>query len=322
MTSGEKDRTGAAPAAETVAPFSPRHLAFVVPLILLHLGCLLVFVVGFSLPALAVFMLSSLIQVFGITAGYHRLLAHRSYRTSRAFQFVLALFGVLAGQNGPLWWVGHHRHHHSRSDTADDTHSPLRGFFWSHMGWLFSASCIPVRRHLVADLARFPELAGLERYSYLANLAFALLLFGVGEAWRGLDPAAGTSGAQLCVWGAVLSTVWAYHGIWSANSFCHRFGTRRYPTLDRSRNNFLVALWILGDGWHHNHHYCPSSARHGFLWWEIDVNFAILRLLSRLGLVWDLRLPPEDRPSRAAIGALSAAKLATVLTPSAAARER
>jgi stearoyl-CoA desaturase (Delta-9 desaturase) len=271
---------------------SPRYVAFVLPLILLHLGCGLVFVTGVSMPALAVFFVSSTIQVFGITAGYHRLLAHRSFKTSRAVQFVFALFGVLAGQNGPLWWVGHHRHHHRYADMEPDTHSPNRGFFWSHMGWLFSPTCVPVRRRLVADLARFPELVGLERYCYVANVAYAALLYGCGEGWRILDPAAAVSGFQFCVWGAIVSTVWAYHAIWSANSFCHRFGFRRFPTPDHSRNNFIVALLILGDGWHHNHHHSPTSARHGFRWWEIDVNFAILQLLSRCGLVWDLRMPP------------------------------
>jgi stearoyl-CoA desaturase (Delta-9 desaturase) len=278
-----------------VAPLSPRHLAFVLPLILLHLGCGFAFVTGVSGPALAIFLLSSGVQLFGITTGYHRLLAHRSFKTSRQFQFVLALFGVLAGQNGPLWWVGHHRHHHRYSDREQDLHSPARGFFWSHMGWLFSPYCVRVRRRLVSDLARFTELVLLERYSYAINFAYALLLYISGEVWRAADAAAGTSGFQLVVWGAVISTVCVYHAIWSANSFCHRYGSRRYVTRDESRNNFIVSLITFGDGWHHNHHHCPHSARHGFRWWEIDINFAILKLLSFLGIVWDLRMPTKPR---------------------------
>jgi len=270
---------------------SLRHLAFVLPLILLHLGCGGAFITGVSGPALAIFLLSSGIQLFGITAGYHRLLAHRSFKTSRQFQFVLALFGVLAAQNGPLWWVGHHRHHHRYSDREQDLHSPARGFFWSHMGWLFSPYCIRVRRRLVGDLARFSELVLLERYSYVVNLAYAALLYIGGEVWRVADPSAGTSGLQFVVWGAVISTVCVYHAVWSANSFCHRYGSRRYVTGDESRNNFIVSLVTFGDGWHHNHHHCPYSARHGFRWWEIDINFAMLKLLSFLGIVWDLRLP-------------------------------
>ena len=288
---GALELGGAAAEGRAVAFLSPRHIAFIVPLVLLHLGCVLVFWVGVSGPALAAFVISATLQVIGITLGYHRLLAHRSFKTSRAFQFVLATCGVLAGQNGPLWWVGHHRHHHRHSDTERDTHSPLRSFFWGHMGWLFSPACIPVRRRLVADLARFPELVRLERHAYLANGVHLALLYLGGEAVRLGYPASGASGVQFCVWGMILSTVWVYHSIWSANSICHRFGFRRYPTPDQSRNNLIVSLLTFGDGWHHNHHYCPSSARHGFLWWELDINFAILRLLSRCGLVWNLRLP-------------------------------
>ena len=279
----------AVPEIAEVTCFSARHVAFVTPLILLHLACGLVAVAGVSGVAMAVFLFTGFIQVFGITVGYHRLLAHRSFETSRAFQFVLATFGVLAGQNGPLWWIGHHRHHHRHPDREEDPHSPRAGFFWSHMGWLFSPRCVRVRRQLVADLERLSELKLLERYSYFVNLGYALLLYLLGDAAHRLG--AQTNGFQLVVWGCILSTVCAYHAIWSANSFCHRFGRRRFATRDDSRNNLLVSLLTLGDGWHHNHHHCPYSARHGFAWWEIDLNYAILRLLASLGLVWDLKLP-------------------------------
>jgi stearoyl-CoA desaturase (Delta-9 desaturase) len=293
------------PPSPGLPALSPRHIVFVTPLILLHLACGLVAFVGVSKPAVAVFFCASSVQIFGITVGYHRLLAHRAFKTSRAFQFVLALCGVLAGQNGPLWWVGHHRHHHRYADRDRDTHSPRRGLFWSHMGWLLSPACVPGRRELVPDLARFPELAWLDSYSYLANFAHATLLYLAGEGWRAIDPSAAVSGWQFVVWGVVLSTVWSYHGIWSANSVCHRFGSRRYPTRDDSRNNLVVALWIFGDGWHHNHHRYPRSARHGLRWWEIDVNYAVLVLLSRIGLVWGLRLPPQ--PARVAARSPAAA---------------
>jgi stearoyl-CoA desaturase (delta-9 desaturase) len=276
-----------------VCRFSPRHVAFIAPLILLHLGCGLVFVVGFSKPAAAAFLITSALQVFGITTGYHRLLAHRSFKTTRTFQFVLILLGVLAGQNGPLWWVGHHRHHHRHSDRDGDVHSPHEGFVWSHMGWLFSPRCVLVRHDLVRDLERCRELRLLQRFYYVFNLGYALLMYAMGEAWRYFDPLTGTSGFQLFIWGSVVSTVWVYHSIWSANSFCHRYGTRRFATRDDSRNNIVVSLLTFGDGWHHNHHFCPYSARHGFRWWEVDINFTILRLLARLGLVWGLKLPPE-----------------------------
>ncbi|MDF1586753.1 acyl-CoA desaturase [Marinimicrococcus flavescens] len=289
--SGGIKSIGAA-AGRAVGRFSPRHLAFAVPILLLHLACGLIFLTGFSGPAVAVLLASFAVQVVGITLGYHRLLAHASFKTFRPVRFVLALCGVLACQNGPLWWVGHHRHHHRHADTEEDVHSPRESFFWSHMGWLFSPDCIAVRRELVRDLARLPEMRFLERGFYPLVLAYAGLLFLLGEGWRALDPATAASGMQFVVAGSIISTVLAYHAIWSANSVCHRFGSRRFATRDGSRNNLWVAIVTFGDGWHHNHHYCPWSARHGFRWWEIDLNYLLLRALSRLGLVWDIRLPP------------------------------
>jgi stearoyl-CoA desaturase (Delta-9 desaturase) len=280
-------------AIEEVSRFSAKHIAFIVPLIFLHLSCGSVLVVGVSNVAAAAFLVASLVQTFGITTGFHRLLAHRSFKTSRAFQFILALLGVLAGQNGPLWWVGHHRYHHWHSDREADAHSPRAGFFWSHMGWLFSPRCVRIRNDLVTDLARVPELRLLEQYYYLVNLGYVLLLYVLGEVWHRFNPGAGTSGFQIVVWGGAVSTVCVYHTIWSANSFCHRYGARRFATRDDSRNNFIVALLTLGDGWHHNHHFCPYSAKHGFHWWEVDINYAILKLLAGIGIVWDLKVPPK-----------------------------
>jgi stearoyl-CoA desaturase (Delta-9 desaturase) len=279
--------------APRVEPWSPRHLVFVVPLVLLHLACGLVFVVGVSGAAVRVFLVTVVVQIFGITLGYHRLLSHRSFKTTRLFQFVLAACGALALQNGPLWWVGHHRHHHRFPDDVPDPHSPRVGLFWSHMGWLFSPDCIPTRNELVRDLAQYLELRWLNRYAYVIVFCDVALVYLLGEVLRRTDPQGGATGAQLVVWGCILSTVCTYHIIWSGNSIGHRFGTRRFPTHDDSRNNAVVALLTLGDGWHHNHHYVPYSARHGFRWWELDVNYAILKVLAWSGLVWDLKLPPK-----------------------------
>jgi len=162
------------------------------------------------------------------------------------------------------------------------------------MGWLFSPQCVRVRPEFVTDLSRVPDLVWLERHSFLINLSYSLLLYLCGEAWRAFFLHSSTGGFQLLVWGGVVSKVCVYHAIWSANSICHRHGRRRYKTRDNSQNNLLVALFTFGDGWHHNHHYCPYSARHGFRWWEVDINFAILSLLSYLGIVWDLRVPPSE----------------------------
>jgi stearoyl-CoA desaturase (Delta-9 desaturase) len=271
---------------------SVRYAAFVAPLILLHLACSLVFVVGASRVATTVFVVTCLLQLLGLTMGYHRLLAHRSFKTSRWFQFVLALLGTLAGQNGPLWWVAHHIYHHRHADQDDDIHSPRAGIFWSHMGWLFSPRIIPIRHELVTDLARLPEMRLLQNYSYVVWLVYGLLAYLLGAAWGHLDPASGVSGLQLAVWGTLLSTVFVYHGVLCLGSVAHRYGTRRFRTRDDSRNNVALAFLLLGEGWHNNHHYCPSSASMGFRWWEFDANYALLCLLARIGIVWDLKAPP------------------------------
>ena len=215
--------------ATHVERFSPRHLTFVVPLVLSHLACGLVFVVGASAVAIQLLLLTMAVQIFGITVGYHRLLSHRSFKTTRTLQFIIAAFGALAAQNGPLWWVGHHRHHHRFPDEDADMHSPRAGFFWSHMGWLFSPRCIPTKRDLVGDLERYAELRWLERYAYAIVFGYAALLYLIGEILRRTDPQADATGAQLVVWGSILSTVCVYHIVWSGNSIAHRFGTRRFP---------------------------------------------------------------------------------------------
>jgi stearoyl-CoA desaturase (delta-9 desaturase) len=283
----------AVPDTEEVSRLSARHLAFITPLVLMHLACGLVFVVGVSPLAVAVFVVTVVIQQIGLTIGYHRLLTHRSFKTSRWFQFVLAAAGTLAGQNGPLWWVAHHIHHHRYSDQDPDIHSPRAGLFWSHMGWLFSPRIIPVRHALVTDLARLPEIRWLQRCSFVVVFVYALGLYLLGATWGHGHPASGVTGWQLTVWGIVLGTVCVNHLILCLGSVAHRFGGRAFPTRDDSRNNVALGWVLFGEGWHNNHHAYPSSARMGFRPWEVDLNYAILRLLARLGIVWDLRTPPE-----------------------------
>jgi stearoyl-CoA desaturase (Delta-9 desaturase) len=285
----------AVPVVSEVAKFSGEHLAFITPLIAIHLACALVFVVGTSSVATALFVFTSAIQLFAITMGYHRLLAHRSFKTSRQFQFVLALLGTLCGQNGPLWWVAHHIHHHRYADEEEDLHSPRAGVFWSHMGWLFSPRCVRTRYELVPHLARLPEMQLLQKYHYVVPGGYLLALYALGYIWQRGDPATGVTGAQLALWGSVLSTVTTYHIIWCIGSIAHLYGTRPFETRDDSRNNAILALLLWGDGWHNNHHYYPASARVGLRWWQIDANYAILKLLERCGIVWDLKVPPRAR---------------------------
>ena len=262
--------------------------------ILLHLGCILIFWAGFSWVALGAMILSYLVRMFGITAGFHRYFSHRSYKTSRIFQFILAWIGTSSAQKGPLWWAAHHRHHHKHSDTEKDLHSPARrGFWWSHVGWILSNRFKDTNKKLVGDLLKFPELRFLNSYHLLPPIVLAAATYLFGELLNYYLPWLGTSGFQMLVYGFVVSTVLLYHGTFTVNSLAHVVGKKRFKTNDDSRNNWFISLITLGEGWHNNHHRFPSSERQGFYWWEIDVSHYCLRVLSWFRLVWDLRVPPE-----------------------------
>jgi stearoyl-CoA desaturase (delta-9 desaturase) len=219
--------------------------------------------------------------MFGITAGYHRYFSHRAYATSRPFQFLLALLAQSSGQKSVLWWAAKHRHHHLFSDTADDLHSPRQGgIFHSHLGWVFDRRHAPTDLVKVADIEAYPELRWLHRYEVLPAVVLAVACFLIA-GWPGL------------VVGFCWSTVLVYHATFSINSLAHLRGARRYLTGDDSRNNAVLALITMGEGWHNNHHAYQSSARQGFRWWEVDATYAILRLLAGVGVVRDLKQPPE-----------------------------
>jgi stearoyl-CoA desaturase (delta-9 desaturase) len=250
-----------------------------VPFIGLHLACLAVLFTGVSASALILCAATYFLRMFGITAGYHRYFAHRSFKTSRVGQFVLAWLGCSALQKGPLWWAAHHRRHHRHSDTPDDPHSPhVTTFWWSHVGWILSNDHTDTPWDDMRDWSRYPELRWLDRNHWLPGLVLAVLCWLIG-GWSGL------------ALGFLVSTVLVYHATFAINSLSHLFGSRRYDTDDDSRNNFLLALLTLGEGWHNNHHHYQSSANQGFFWWEIDISYSVLRLLSVFGLVWDLRRP-------------------------------
>lgn len=265
-----------------------------------HLMALVSLLTGFSWVALGVMLATFWVRLFGITGGYHRYFSHRSFKTTRVFQFALAWLGASAGQNGPLWWVSHHRLHHRHADTEQDIHPPgIRGFWWAHAGWVLSRRYAGYDTSVVKDLLRFPELRFLNRNHMLAPLSLGLALFGLGWWLEVMWPDLGTSRWQLVGWGLFVSTVLLYHTTFLVNSAAHTSGTRRFDTKDDSRNNWWVALLALGEGWHNNHHRFPSSERQGLLWWEIDVTHYALRLLESLGLVWDLRAPPDRALERA-----------------------
>ena len=219
-------------------------------------------------------------RMFFITAGYHRYFSHRAFKTSRVMQFILAFGGATAGQKGPLWWAAHHRHHHKYSDLPEDIHSPLRGFWWSHMGWFLCSRYRSTNFDAIKDMARYPEIRWVNRYHMLAPAALALACYAYG-------------GLSCLLIGFCLSTVITYHCTYFINSLTHLFGSRRYVTTDTSRNSFILALLTCGEGWHNNHHHYQSTASQGFFWWEVDFSYYVLKVLSWLGLVWDLRAAPQ-----------------------------
>jgi stearoyl-CoA desaturase (delta-9 desaturase) len=273
----------------------------VLPFVGMHAMCLGVLWVGVSGVALGTAALLYAVRMFAITGFYHRYFSHRAFKTSRALQFVFAAVGASSVQRGPLWWAAHHRHHHRHADTAGDIHSPVtRGFFWSHVGWFLTRRGFRTDHAAVRDLAGFPELRWLDRFDVLVPIALAAALYLLGDWLERAQPQLGTDGPQLLVWGFFVSTVVLFHATVTINSLAHRFGRRRFPTRDNSRNNWLLALLTFGEGWHNNHHHFPGSARQGFRWWELDPTYYGLRALAALGLVWDLRpVPPGLR--RAAV---------------------
>jgi stearoyl-CoA desaturase (delta-9 desaturase) len=271
-----------------------------VPYLAMHVLCLSVIWVGWSWTAVGVAAFLYGLRVFALTGFFHRYFAHRAFKTSRVCQFLFGLLGCTAVQRGPLWWAAHHRHHHAHSDDESDLHSPVQySFLFSHTGWFLTPAADPVRWKMIPDLARYPELRFLDRFDLIVHLLFAAGLYGLGALLEAFAPGLGTNGMQMLVWGFFISTVLVYHVTFLVNSLAHRWGSRRYPTRDDSRNNLLVALLTFGEGWHNNHHRYPACARQGFRWWEVDVTYYLLVMMSWLGLIWDLKPVPrrvvEDR---------------------------
>jgi stearoyl-CoA desaturase (Delta-9 desaturase) len=252
------------------------------PFALIHLACIAAIWSGITWQAIALCVALYWLRIFAIGAGYHRYFSHRSYSTGRVFQFVLGFLAQSSAQKSILWWAAKHRHHHLHSDTERDVHSPRhKGFLYSHVGWIFARQHDTVDPMKVADFARYPELMLLHKYELVPPVALGGLCLLLG-GWSGL------------VVGFVWSTLLLYHATFCINSLAHVRGSRRYLTGDDSRNNWLLALLTWGEGWHNNHHAYQSSARQGFRWWEIDPTFYILRALSWIGIVWDLKTPPEQ----------------------------
>lgn len=314
-----------APGGAEHARSQPDKVDFVrcLPFIALHLGCLGVLWVGWSWTAVLCAVGLYLVRMFAVTGIYHRYFSHKTYKTSRFGQFLLAVWGGTAVQRGPLWWAYHHRHHHQHSDEEEDKHSPhVHGFWWSHIGWITSKRNFPTDYSKVQDLVRYPELVFLNRFDALVPALFAAAIFGVGAWLHAHIPALGVTGGQLLVWGFFISTTALFHGTSCINSLAHLMGGRRFETEDDSRNSFVLAVITLGEGWHNNHHRYQAAARQGFYWWEIDPTYYALKALSWTGLIRDLkRVPPgiyeEAAGLRPAKSVPAAAAEAAVVVPAA-----
>jgi stearoyl-CoA desaturase (delta-9 desaturase) len=281
---------------ESITTTDPKEVDWlrIVPLLFLHVMCLGVFWVGWSWTAIIVALLLYIIRMFAITGFYHRYFSHKAFKTPRFWQFIFGAIGNASVQRGPLWWAAHHRHHHRFTDQKQDVHSPsCHGFWWSHIGWLTSRANFPTNYKYVAEWAQYPELCWLNRFDTVIPILLALVLYLFGAILERFAPQLGTNGMQLVIWGFFISTVVLLHATVTINSFDHMYGRRRYNTPDTSRNNALLALITLGEGWHNNHHHFAISARQGFFWWEIDMTYYLLVVMSWLGIVSDLRAVPE-----------------------------
>ncbi len=250
-------------------------------LISIHAACLAAIWTGVSVGDLVLCAVLYLVRMFGVTAGYHRYFSHRSFKTSRPAQFVLAMLAASSAQKGPLWWSSHHRHHHQHSDTVEDVHSARHYGFWrSHMLWWMDIENAGTDMNRVKDLAKNRELLWLERWHALPVAALALGCY----LW---------GGSSALIVGFCWSSVLVWHATFSINSLAHLIGHQPFKVDDDSRNHWLLALLTLGEGWHNNHHFYPTSARQGFFWWELDIVYMVLVGMSKVGLVWDLRVPPD-----------------------------
>lgn len=246
------------------------------PFALIHVAAISVFFVPFEPRLLWWFGGSYLVRMFGITAGYHRYFSHRSYRLGRLAQAAMAVLAQTSGQKGVLWWAAHHRDHHLHADGPADVHSPRRGFWWAHVGWILAPDYDAYEPRRVADFGRYAELRWLDRHHWVPVAAFGAGVWAMG-------------GFAAFAWGFLLATVALYHATFAINSVAHLSGSRAFETRDDSRNNFWLALLTLGEGWHNNHHYCRSSCRQGIHWWQLDLTYAGLRVLQACGIASGLR---------------------------------
>lgn len=249
-------------------------------MLIFHIGAVMA-LLDFTWSGLVVLLVTYYVSlVFGIGMAYHRLLTHRSFKTSKWFEYFLTICATLALEGGPLFWVATHRRHHQYSDADLDPHTPRHGGFWAHMGWIMFGHSehneVNVTAKYAPDLGRDPFMVWISRYHWVPLTVLGLILWAVG-------------GWNWVLWGIFLRTTIGLHATWLVNSATHMWGSRRFETRDDSRNNLWVALLTFGEGWHNNHHAHPTSAAHGLAWYEIDVTYLHIKLFEKLGLIWNVR---------------------------------
>ena len=247
-------------------------------------SALLVFFVPFTWGCVALWAVSHFLRGIGLTLAFHRYLAHRAFKMNRIARFIWVFIGTAAMQKGPLWWAGHHVNHHRFADRDGDPHSPMvSGVYYAHIGWFLNDArhdSLEPTNPVIRDFSTAPEIVLLERFFVIPPAMLAAALY-----WLG--------GLPWLVWGFCLPTTTLAHSTFAINTVNHMFGSRRFDTIDESRNNVFTAFFAVGEGWHNNHHRYQRSARNGFYWWEFDPTWYVIRLMSFVGLAWDLQPVPE-----------------------------
>lgn len=268
---------------------------------LVHVASLGIFFVPFDYSLLLYTAVTFFVRTFGWEAGSHRYFSHRSYKTSRAFQLFLAVLAASGGQRGPIWWATYHRAHHRDSDTQTDPHSPThRGFWYAHMGWFLDPKNIDTDLDAAKDLSRFPELVWVNKYHYIFPYILMVLIFCLGAFANILGPKlhGAVGGLSAVIWCFFLSTMLSLQATFVINTITHGFSPRlfsyrRFNLDDTTTNNWLLAIPTMGASWHNNHHRFMGAAKAGFYWWELDLTYYILKILSWLRIVWDLQPVPK-----------------------------
>lgn len=265
------------------------------PFLLLHLSLGLVLFIKISIAGVVICFLSYFIRMFAITGFFHRYFSHKTFSTTKSIEIIFAFIGTCSAQRGPIWWASHHRAHHKHSDTPQDQHTPIHhSFLRSHMGWFMSNKNFHVQKNYVKDLEKKPHLQLIDRFDGIIPLIYLAILAIIGYCFEHYTHVQLTPFSAM-FWGFSVSTILLLHATFAINSIGHLFGNRTYNTMDESRNNLVLALITLGEGWHNNHHHWPISAKQGFHWQQIDISYWMLCLMKKLHLISDIKNIPNNK---------------------------